>query len=97
MNPQFRVGEEVAVDAREQGGHVRTPRYIRGKRGVVAEICGPHPDPEKLGAGRLGVPFRMLYRVSFEQREVWPDYRGGPGDRLFVDLYEHWLHGPSRS
>jgi hypothetical protein len=97
MNPRFRVGQEVSVDAREQGGHVRTPRYIRGKRGVVAQICGPHADPEKLGAGRLGVPFRMLYRVSFEQREVWPDYRGGPHDRLFVDLYEHWLHGPSRS
>ena len=91
MNPQFRVGDAVRVDEREQGGHVRTPRYIRGKHGVVTEICGPHPDPEKLGSGRLGVPFRMLYRVSFPQHDVWPDYRGGPADRLFVDLYEHWL------
>ncbi len=91
MKPQFHVGDAVRVDNREQDGHVRTPRYIRGKNGVVVEICGAHPDPEKLGAGRLGVPFRMLYRVSFPQREVWPDYRGGGADRLFVDLYEHWL------
>ena len=91
MNPQFRVGQAVRVDPREQGGHVRTPRYIRGKRGRVEQVCGPQPDPEKLGTGRLGVPFRMLYRVSFEQREVWSDYRGGEGDRVFVDLYEHWL------
>ena len=91
MNPQFKVGQTVRVERREQGGHVRTPRYIRGKRGVVAGVCGAHPDPEKLSAGKLGVPFRMLYRVSFEQREIWSDYSGGPADRLFVDLYEHWL------
>jgi nitrile hydratase subunit beta len=91
VKPHFRVGDPVRVDQREQAGHVRTPRYIRGKRGVVSEICGAHPDPEKLGAGRLGVPFRMLYRVSFRQREVWPDYQGGDADRLMVDLYEHWL------
>jgi nitrile hydratase len=91
MTPLFTVGDPVRVDQREQAGHVRTPRYIRGKRGVVEEVVGPQPDPEKLGAGRLGVPFRMLYRVSFAQREVWPDYRGGARDRVFVDLYEHWL------
>jgi nitrile hydratase len=86
------VGDPVRVDVREHDGHVRTPRYIRGKRGVVAEVCGPHPDPEKLGIGLLGVPFRMLYRVSFPQRDVWAaDYRGSHADRLFVDLYEHWL------
>jgi hypothetical protein len=94
MKPRYRTGEAVRVDDREQEGHVRTPRYIRGKRGVVAEVCGAHPDPEKLGAGRLGVPFRMLYRVVFRQREVWPDYRGGATDSLFVDLYEHWLKEP---
>lgn len=94
MKPRFRVGAAVRVDGREQEGHVRTPRYIRGKQGVVREVCGAHPDPEKLGAGRLGVPFRMLYRVSFSQREVWPDYRGAAADTLFVDLYEHWLEEP---
>lgn len=93
MNAQFQVGDAVRVDNREQAGHVRTPRYIRGKHGVVDEICGAHPDPEKLGSGRLGVPFRMLYRVSFPQRDVWPDYAGAATDRLYVDLYEHWLKG----
>jgi hypothetical protein len=22
---------------------------------------------------------------------VWPDYRGRPNDRIYVDVYEHWL------
>jgi nitrile hydratase len=32
-----------------------------------------------------------LYRVRFLQSDVWDDYRGGPGDTLDIDLYEHWL------
>lgn len=91
MKPAFALGSAVRVDMRDEPGHIRTPSYILGKRGVVSEICGPHPDPEKLAQGKLGVPFRMLYRVSFLQREVWSEYRGGPGDRVMVDLYEHWL------
>jgi nitrile hydratase len=87
----YSAGQRVRVDDRDPPGHIRTPWYIRGKRGVVTEICGPHADPEELARGRLGVPYRMLYRVSFAQREVWPDYRGPAHDRLFVDLYEHWL------
>ena len=58
---------------------------------VTVNVPVAGAPPEKLGSGRLGVPFRMLYRVSFPQHDVWPDYRGGPADRLFVDLYEHWL------
>jgi hypothetical protein len=29
--------------------------------------------------------------VSFDQRDLWPDYRGRPDDRLYVDVFEHWL------
>ena len=91
MTPAYGPGQPVRVDEREQPGHVRTPWYIRGKRGVITEVCGPHANPEELATGRLGVPYRMLYRVSFPQAEVWPDYRGPACDRLYVDLYEHWL------
>ena len=93
MKPQFQAGARVRVDDREQAGHVRTPRYIRGKTGLVSEVCGPYPDPEALAQGRLGLPYRMLYRVIFKQFDVWPGYAGAKGDRIVVDLYEHWLTG----
>jgi nitrile hydratase len=87
----YSAGQRVRVDDRDPPGHIRTPWYIRGKRGVVTEICGAHANPEELAQGRLGVPYRMLYRVSFAQAEVWPHYSGPAHDRVFVDLYEHWL------
>jgi hypothetical protein len=91
MTPAYAPGQPVRVDDREARGHVRTPWYVRGKRGVVSEVCGPHANPEDLAEGRPGVPYRMLYRVAFLQTDVWPDYTGATPDRLFVDLYEHWL------
>ena len=92
MKPRFGIGNPVRVDVREQVGHVRTPRYIRGKSGIVSEVCGPQPNPEDLAEGRPGLPYRMLYRVSFLQRDVWADYGGAGVDRIVVDLYEHWLN-----
>jgi nitrile hydratase len=35
-----------------------------------------------------------LYRVRFEQQELWPDYNGGARDSTMIDLYEHWLERP---
>jgi hypothetical protein len=29
--------------------------------------------------------------VEFEQKEVWAEYSGPPGDKLLVDIYQHWL------
>jgi len=91
VKPAFAVGDLVRVDDREQGGHVRTPWYIRGKRGRVVDVHRPFPDPELLAEGRPGSPYRILYRVAFRQSEVWPDYGGQLRDTLVVDIYEHWL------
>jgi hypothetical protein len=33
----------------------------------------------------------VLYKVRFEQAELWQDYRGPAGDHLEADIYEHWL------
>lgn len=75
----------------ESPGHVRTPAYIRGKRGVIERLCGQFPNPEELAYGRNGLPRQPLYRVRFRQREVWPDYRGGADDSIDVEIYQHWL------
>lgn len=88
---RFQVGNAVRVRESYPPGHVRTPLYIRGKRGVVERVLPVFPDPEERAFGRPGLPGRRLYRVRFPQREVWPDYAGPPADTLDIEIYEHWL------
>ena len=89
--PRFRVGERVRVLDAYPPGHLRTPFYIRGCEGTIERLCGAFPNPEELAQMRDGLPRVPLYRVRFAQRDVWPDYRGGKGDAVEVELYEHWL------
>ena len=88
---RFEVGSRVEVRIATPPGHVRTPAYIRGKRGVIERVCGSFPNPEELAYGRDGLPRQPLYRVRFRQCEVWPDYRGGSEDSIDVEIYQHWL------
>jgi len=92
---QFKAGDRVAVRVAQPPGHVRTPFYIRGKRGVVERLCGNFANPEELAYGRDGLPRQPLYRVRFRQCEVWPDYRGGAQDSIDVEIYQHWLEAVS--
>jgi nitrile hydratase len=48
-------------------------------------------NPEQLAYGHTGVPGKILYRVRFQQRELWPDYGGSDHDTLELEIYEHWL------
>jgi nitrile hydratase len=87
----YRPGQRVRVSDRTDAGHHRTPRYLKGKIGVVECVQGAFRNPESLAYGGEGLPERPLYTVSFSQRELWPRYDGPDGDRLEADLYEHWL------
>jgi nitrile hydratase len=91
MKPTFAVGARVVVRRAFAPGHVRTPYYIRGKSGVIERILDTFPNPEERAYGRDGLPAKWLYRVRFLQREVWPDYRGGPDDTVDLEIFEHWL------
>lgn len=90
-DPRFSPGDTVAVRALYPLGHVRTPYYIRGKRGVIERRCGVYGNPEELAYARPGLPKQPLYRVRFLQRDVWPGYRGGAEDTVDVEIYQHWL------
>lgn len=94
VEPRFQPGETVRVIEAYPLGHVRTPFYIRGKTGTIERLCGAFPNPEELAQMRDGLPAQPLYRVRFRQRDVWPDYRGGPNDVLEVEIYQHWLESP---
>ncbi len=95
--PRFRAGDRVIVREAYPIGHVRTPYYIRGKRGVVERLCGVFPNPEELAYARPGTPAQPLYRVRFLQHEVWPDYAGQPADLVEVEIYQHWLEPEERA
>ena len=89
---RFRPGDLVQVRPDERPGHVRTPHYIRGKTGRVEAIHGAFRNPESLAYGGDGLPTRPLYLVGFRQSDVWDRGYGGPEqDKVFVDIYEHWL------
>ena len=88
---RFATGDAVQVRRAYPPGHLRTPTFIRGKRGVVEALPGVYANPEELAYGRSGTPEQPLYRVRFWQSEVWPEYAGPGADSIFVDIYEHWL------
>lgn len=88
---RFEKGDPVRVRFAHPPGHVRTPYYIRGCRGVIERLCGVYPNPEELAYARSGRPAQPLYRVRFLQRDVWPDYTGSSADTLDIEIYQHWL------
>jgi len=88
---RFEVGDAVRVKRHFPPGHRRTPAYIRGKAGTIERICGAFPNPEELAYGFDGEPKKVLYRVRFVQKDVWPDYAGSDHDLIEMEIYEHWL------
>jgi nitrile hydratase len=81
----------VRVADRPHEGHHRTPGYLKGKIGAVVRIHASFTNPETRAYGKDGLPKQPLYLVGFAQSDVWPHYRGDAGDRILVDVYEHWL------
>jgi nitrile hydratase len=81
----------VRVAARRHEGHHRTPAYLKGKRGTVERVHARFRNPETHAYGLDGLPEQPLYLVRFEQEDVWREYRGTASDRLYADVFEHWL------
>ena len=88
---KFQSGDRVRVTAWYPPGHIRTPHFIRGRNGTIMSCAGVYANPEALAYGRDGEPKQPLYRVQFNQRDVWSDYEGPDDDTVVVDIYEHWL------
>ena len=90
MAQGFQSGEQVRIRDDYPIGHIRTPVYIRGKTGRIEKYFGDYGNPETL-AYCLPSDNRPLYKVSFRQVDLWPDYKGGAADSVELDIYEHWL------
>lgn len=87
--PGFRVGQAVVARNIHPTGHTRLPRYVRGRRGVVAIDHGVFIFPDTHAAGE-GTRPQHVYSVQFTARELWgPD--ASPRDTIFVDLWDDYL------
>jgi nitrile hydratase len=92
MSDRFAPGDAVRVKLAFPPGHIRSPYFVRGKKGVVVRTYGAFPNPEELAYGKDGLPERPLYMVQFTMDELWSgDGAYAPGDTLTADIYEHWL------
>ena len=80
---KYKIGDAVMVALENPTGNPRTPKYIRGKRGVVGLV---HGILENIRDHR-GI-HQPLYTVRFDLSEVslCPDQ-----DSIWVDVHEEWL------
>jgi nitrile hydratase len=90
---RFAAGDAVRVADHPVTGHCRTPWYLRGKSGVIAQVQGIFRDPETLAYHKPGLPAQVLYKVRFNQADIWGRYDGPLADQLEADIFEHWLEG----
>jgi len=91
--PRFAPGQAVRMYAGEVPHHTRLPRYVRGKRGTVVRVLGPHVFADAHALGRGEDP-RWLYTVAFRGTELWPR-RADAGEaallEVSVDAWEPYL------
>ncbi len=90
----LREGQTVHVKTMVPTGHCRTPYYLRGKTGTIEANLGAFLNPEELAYHKSGLPKKVLYRVRFDQKHLWPRYPV-TRDTLVADIYEHWLEPAS--
>ncbi len=88
--PLFSVGQRVRIADRTPPVHHRVPSYAKGQIGIVERVCDMHPEPEKCIRGD-GKPFQRIYRVRIPQSTLWDLYKGTDGDKLEIEIFEHWL------
>ncbi len=91
MSERYAPGAAVQVreDWPEARGpvHIRTPHYLRGRRGKVVRYLGDFPNPEDLAFARPATRL-PLYHVAFAACDIWP---GPARPELLVEVFEPWL------
>lgn len=82
-------GDRVRVKDEHPPGHIRAPRYVRGRRGVVVHVTPPfqYPDAEAHGLAHEHEP---TCHVRFEARELWGD-GAEENCSVVVDLWRSYL------
>ncbi len=91
VSSRFRPEQPVRARNLHPQGHIRLPRYTRGKRGTVVRDHGVFAlQDTDVNGQRLGARPQHVYTVRFRARELWGD-RASARDTVFVDLWEDYL------
>lgn len=86
---KFNIGDAVLVRNIHPTGHTRTPRYARGRRGVIDRDHGVFIFPDTHAEFKGESP-QHLYSVRFTARELWgPD--AAESDKVYIDLWDDYL------
>ncbi len=84
---RFSAGDAVRARCLHPAGHIRLPRYVRGRKGVIVSDNGNHHLPDRRAqTGELVM--QRLYTVAFTARELW---NADTPDTVRLDLWESYL------
>lgn len=86
---RFATGSTVRARVASPRGHTRLPRYVAGRRGVVAHVRPAYVFPDTNADGRGEQP-QYLYNVRFDGAELW-GADAEPNTALHIDLFESYL------
>ncbi|MDQ1012147.1 nitrile hydratase beta subunit [Streptomyces sp. V4I23] len=87
---QFEVGDQVRVRDEYVPGHIRMPRFCRGKTGTITHRTSESwPFPDSIGHGRTDASAEPTYHVSFAATDLWGD--DTDAGKVIVDLFEGYL------
>jgi nitrile hydratase len=89
LQPQFSIGAVLRVRNTHPPGHTRLPRYVRGKRGVVARYYGVYDFQDAMPPGVMPPP-QPLYAVRFDGRELWGE-SAEANSVVYLDMWESYL------
>ena len=89
IEPAFDIGDSVKARNMHPVGHIRLPRYARGRRGLVASFYGIQDINDTLPPGVDAQP-QPLYSVRFEARELWGP-SAEPNCAVYLDMWESYL------
>lgn len=86
---KFKVEDAVLVRNNHPPGHTRTPRYARGRRGVIDRDHGVFIFPDTHAEFKGESP-QHLYSVRFTARELWGP-EAAESDKVYIDLWDDYL------
>ena len=86
----YRAGQQVRAKNIHPQGHIRLPRYVRGKHGVITKDHGVWALQDTTLSGELVGGPQHVYTVRFAARELW-GAAASPRDSVFIDAWEDYL------
>jgi nitrile hydratase beta subunit len=86
---RFQVGQRVRARNIHPAGHIRLPRYARGRFGTIEKDHGVYTLPDT-NATFLGENPQHVYSVRFEARELWGE-QAKPQDEVYIDMWDVYL------